>query len=152
MKPKSNYIMNIRNATYKDAPFIKSLLASLGYTTNLSLLVDQLDRLFGQGDHQVYVYEVNMEVAGFVTVHYLPQLTFGGCTALISDFTVDGSAKGLNIAAALEKYVTDEARKKRCERIQVNTLDWRTLSHPFYLSRGYQEFPKYFIKRLVYAE
>jgi GNAT superfamily N-acetyltransferase len=145
-------MLKIRNATYRDAPFIKGLLAALGYESNLSRLVDQLERLFSSENDQAYVCDMDKEVVGFVTVHYLPQLAFDGGIAIISYLSVDESVKGTDIAAALEKHVTEQARIKGCEWIQVHCLDWRTPVHQFYLEHGYQEYPKYFTKRLVYAE
>ncbi len=142
-------MLKIRNATYHDAPFIKGLLAVLGYQTNLSLLVDQLERLFGSQNDHCYVCDINKEVVGFVTVHYLPQLAFDGGVAIISYLSVDESIKGIDIATALEKHVTEQARIKRCEQVQVHCMDWRTHAHQFYIKQGYQEYPKYFIKRLV---
>jgi N-acetylglutamate synthase-like GNAT family acetyltransferase len=144
--------MHIRNATYKDAPAIKLLLEALGYTASFSLLVDQLERLFGNEDHQVWVYELNKEIIGFVSVHFLPQLAFDGGLAIITYLSVDETAKQTGVGQALEKQVTDQARLRKCERIQVHCLDWRTPAHQFYLQHGYQEYPKYFTKRLVYAE
>lgn len=145
-------MLKIRNATYHDAPFIKGLLTTLGYESNLSRLVDQLERLFSSETDQAYVCDMNKEVVGFVTVHYLPQLAFDGGVAIISYLSVDESIKNVDVAAALEKHVTEQARIKRCERIQVHCMDWRVPAHQFYLQHGYKEFPKYFTKRLVYAE
>ncbi|MBS1502645.1 MAG: GNAT family N-acetyltransferase [Bacteroidetes bacterium] len=144
--------MKIRNATYRDAPFIKGLLAGLGYDSNLSRLVDQLERLFGTENDCVYVCDINKEVVGFVTVHYLPQLAFDGGLAIISYLSVDESVIDRDIAGALERHVTEQARIKKCERIQVHCLDWRTPAHQFYIRHGYQEYPKYFTKRLLYGE
>ncbi len=48
--------MQIRNATYKDAPTIKELLDDLGYKTTISLLINQLENCFAGKDHQVIVY------------------------------------------------------------------------------------------------
>jgi hypothetical protein len=31
-------------------------------------------------------------------------------------------------------------------------MEWRTPVHQFYVQQGYEEYPKYFTKRLVYAE
>jgi len=76
--------MSIRIATYHDAPAIKSLLEALGYKTSNSLLVHQLENLFGKNDHEVYVYEMHKDVIGFVSVHYLPQLAFDGGLMLIT--------------------------------------------------------------------
>jgi len=68
--------MNIRNATYHDAPAIKQLLEELGYISRLSILVNQIEMMFNTDDHQIFVYELKKEVVGFVSVHYLPQLAF----------------------------------------------------------------------------
>ena len=144
--------MTIRNATYRDADYIKGLLNALGYAANLSLLIDQLERLFGDGDHQAYVCEYNKEIVGFVTVHYLPQLAFDGGVAIISHLSASENVQNINVQAALEKHVTEQARIRKCERIQVHCLDWRTPVHQFYLSHGYQDYPKYFAKRLMYGE
>ncbi|HZY35949.1 MAG TPA: GNAT family N-acetyltransferase [Mucilaginibacter sp.] len=142
-------MLKIRNATYHDAPFIKGLLAVLGYQTKLSLLVDHLERLFGGENDQVYVCDINREVVGFVTVHYMPQLAFAGGIAIISNLSAEESVNGTDVAAALEKHVMEQARIKSCEQIQVQCIDWQTPAHQFYLNHGYQEFPKYFTKRLV---
>ena len=144
--------MKIRNATYHDAPGIKSLLHSLGYASNISLLVDQLERLFNNGENQAYVAEYNKEIVGFVTAHYLPQLAFDGGVAIISYLSADETVTNMDVASALERHVTEQARSRHCERIQVHCMEWRTPAHQFYLGRGYQEFPKYFTKRLAYAE
>lgn len=144
--------MPIRNATYHDAPAIKTLLEALGYKTRISILVSQLETKFGRDDHQAYVYELKKEVVGFVSVHFLPQLAFDGSLLVITYLSVDEAVKDTGIAKELERYVTEQARIHRCEQIQVHLLEWRTPAHQFYLEQGYQEYPKYFTKRLVYAE
>lgn len=144
--------MNIRNATYRDAPTIKLLLEALGYTTSMSLLVNQLETLFGNNDHQVIVYELNKEVVGFVSIHFLPQLAFDGELAVITYLSVEETVKDQRIDIALEHYVTQQAIKRKCDRIQVHCMDWRAPAHQFYEQQGYREYPKYFTKRLVYAE
>jgi N-acetylglutamate synthase-like GNAT family acetyltransferase len=144
--------MTIRNATYKDAPSIKVLLENLGYKTTNSLLVDQLEILFNNDDDQVFVYELKKEVVGFVSVHYLPQLAFNGGLAVITYLSVDETVKDAGIAQALERYVTEQAKSKKCERIEVHCLDWRTPTHHFYMQQGYSEYPKYFTKKLFHSE
>lgn len=144
--------MIIRNATYMDAPAIKLLLEALGYKARTSILVGQLENDFDKGDHQVFVCELKKEVVGFVTVHFLPQLAFDGGVAIISYLSVDETIKSSDVATALEKYVTVQARERKCERIQVHCLDWRTPAHQFYLNQGYTEYPKYFTKRIAYGE
>jgi len=144
--------MLIRTATYHDAPAIKLLLEALGYTTRMSILVNQLETMFGNNDHQVFVYEVKKEVVGFVSVHFAPQLAFDGGLVFISYLSADESVKGQGIEKALEEYVAKEARLRKCDRIQVHCLDWRVPAQLFYEQQGYQEYPKYFTKRLIYGE
>jgi N-acetylglutamate synthase-like GNAT family acetyltransferase len=144
--------MLIRKATYHDAPVIKLLLETLGYTSRLSLLVNQLDTRFDKEDHQAFVYELRREVLGFISIHYLPQLAFEGELVVISYLAVDEGVKNHDIGMALEQYITDQAKKRKCERIQVHCLEWRAKEDQFYKQQGYQEYPKYYTKRLVYAE
>jgi N-acetylglutamate synthase-like GNAT family acetyltransferase len=144
--------MHIRKAIYKDAPAIRLLLEALGYKTSISRLISQLEHLFGQNDHQVFVYEQNKEVHGFVSVHYLPLLAFDGGLMVITYLVVDETVRNQGVDEALEKHITEQARLKKCERIQVHCAEWRAPVHQFYIAQGYQEYPKYFIKRLVYAE
>jgi GNAT superfamily N-acetyltransferase len=142
--------MNIRNATYHDAPTIKLLLEASGYTRRMSPLVSQLETIFGKDDHQVFVYELRKEVVGFVSVHYLPQLAFDGGLMIISNFAVDEFVQYTDVANQLEQYIEKYARQRKCELIQVHSMDWRTDVHRFYLQQGYKEFPNYFTKQLVY--
>jgi N-acetylglutamate synthase-like GNAT family acetyltransferase len=144
--------MHIRNATYHDAPAIKLLLEALGYKTSISLLISQLENLFGRNDHQVFVYELHKEVVGFISIHYMPQLAFDGELAFISYLSVDETVHDQRIDKALEQYVTLQALKRKCDRIQVHCQDWRTPAHKFYEQQGFQEYPKFYTKRLVYGE
>jgi predicted N-acetyltransferase YhbS len=140
--------MNIRNATYLDAPAIKMLLEGLGYKAGISLLVDQLVTFFGKEEHQVLVYELRKEVVGFVAVHYLPRLGFDEGLALIAYLSVDETMRRQGIGKALERYVAGQARERKCERIVVHCSDWRVPAHQFYEQQGYREYPKYFSKTL----
>lgn len=141
--------MNIRNATYKDAPAIKLLLEVLGYTTTISLLVDQLELLFGQNDHCVFVCETKKEIVGFIAVHYLPQLAFAGKLALISYLSVDESYGDQGVAKALEQYTVEQAIKRHCDRMQVHFLEGHMPARQFYKDQGYQEYPGFLTKLLV---
>lgn len=144
--------MPVRNATYHDAPGIKFLLETLGYTARLSLLVDQLETSFGREDHQVFVCETKKNIVGFASVHFLPQLAFDGGVLIISYFSVDPTAEHSGIAKELEQYIAEQARLHHCERIHVHCMDSRIKDHRFYLQQNYQEYPKYFTKRLIYGE
>jgi len=134
-----------------DASAIKLLLDALGYKTKISLLVNQIETLFGKDDHEVFVYELQKDVLGFISMHYIPQLAFEGELALITYLSVEDTWKELGVGKALEEFVVKQAIKRKCDQIQVHCLDWRTPAHKFYEQQGYQEYPKYFTKKLVYA-
>jgi GNAT superfamily N-acetyltransferase len=144
--------MSVRNATYHDTPAIKILLEVLGYKTTMSILVNQLKTMSDKDDNQVFVYELQKQIVGFVSVHYIPQLAFDGGLVFISYLSVEERLKDEGIAKALEHFVVEWAKKRKCDRIQLHCMDWRTPAHQFYIQQGYQEYPKYFTKRLVYGE
>lgn len=144
--------MPIRLANYQDAPAIKSLMETLGYSARVSILIDQLETEFGNKDHEVIVFVLKTEVVGFASLHYLPQLAFDGSLMIISYFSIDPALDKTGIAAEFERSITEKARQRKCERIQVHCQEARTAAHQFYLQQGYQEYPRYFTKRLVYAE
>ena len=144
--------MKIRKGTYHDAPFIKQLMEALGYKTSNSLLITQLTDLFSSSQHEVLVCDDKAGVTGFAVVHVLPQLAFDGGILLISYLSVDEQAKEQNIARALEVYITELARKRKCERIQVHCAEWRAQAQRFFLGQGYESYPAYFTKRLMYGE
>ncbi|TWI97607.1 hypothetical protein JN11_03429 [Mucilaginibacter frigoritolerans] len=81
--------MKIRNATYHDAPDIKSLIGALGYKTTKNELISQLQSVFNHDDHEVFVCELNKMVAGFKSIHYLPQLGINKELIFISYLLVD---------------------------------------------------------------
>ena len=137
--------MSIRNATYHDAPIIKSLLTALGYTTRTSILISQLENCFGNGDHQVFVYEIRKEVIGFIAVHYLPQLTVEAGMLFITYISIDEPLNNPGVANALEQYVIDIARKRNCDKIIADCAG----DPQFYLHYGFHENSNFFIKRLI---
>ena len=136
--------MNIRNATYHDAPVIKSLLEALGYKTRNSILIEQLESKFNKDENQVLVCEMRKEVVGFVAVHFIPQFAFEGCRALISYLSVDNDLKDQGIEKALEQYVAEQAKKRKC----IEIIAHGKIVSQFYLQHGYQEHTSYFSKRL----
>ena len=144
--------MNVRNATYHDAPDIKILLEVLGYKTTTGILINQLEAMFGKDDHQVFVYELQKEIVGFISVHFMTQLAFDGGLVFISYLSVKEEVKDQGVTTALEQFVVEWAKKRKCDRIQVHCMDWRAPAHQFYIQQGYQEYPKYFSKRLIYGE
>ena len=105
----------IRKATYHDAPFIKLLMEDLGNKTTVSLLITQLNALFNQKDHEVWVYEDKGMVTGFAIFHVLPKLGSENALLLITGLVASEQA-GKN---ALERYLVDLSRKGNYEHIRI---------------------------------
>lgn len=141
--------MTIRNATYRDAPSIRLLLLALGYEATTSKLILMVQTTFIDKANELLVAVSGGYVVGFVAVHYLPQLGVDGDLALISYLVVDQDMQGKGIGKDLELEVTDRAKRRFCNRIELHCSVGREAAHGFYKEMGYVEYPTYFCKRLV---
>jgi N-acetylglutamate synthase-like GNAT family acetyltransferase len=137
--------MSIRNATYHDAPIIKSFLTALGFNTRTSILISQIENEFDNDDHQVFVYEIRKEVVGFITAHYIPHLTFEGGVMFITYLASDEFINDPGITIAMEQYVSDIARKRKCYQIMAGCA----FNSQFYLQQGYHKSTEFFVKKMA---
>ena len=138
----------IRLATLYDLKNIRTLLLQLEYTIAESVLENTLALLLAHPDALNFVYEENQEVVALLSMHFIPQIAFEGSFARISYFVVDENIRGKGIGQEMESLCEEEARKRRCDRIEVHCHTRREKAHHFYKQRGYEESPKYFIKHL----
>jgi GNAT superfamily N-acetyltransferase len=153
--------MMIRLAKPADGPAIESLLQQLGYSDTGGFLVQKLERMLDDPDERVLVYETEAPqhgkhgatdaqplVVAFVSMHFIPQLGLAGDFARISYFAVDGRFRNNGIGQEMEEYIVALARERQCDRIEVHCHWQRGDAHRFYFRQGYEEAPKYLIKRL----
>jgi len=87
-------------------------------------------------------------VKGFVSLHFIPMIGVGKDFAQISYLIVDDDNRSEGIGRRLEETVTRIARERGCDRIIVHCDSRRIRAHAFYLRQGFEESPKYLIKRL----
>jgi GNAT superfamily N-acetyltransferase len=87
-------------------------------------------------------------ILGTISLHFIPQIALQGDFARISYFSVDGNARGRGIGQEMEAYCTQLARERGCELIEVHCHSRRVRAHAFYYRQGFEESPKYLIKRL----
>jgi GNAT superfamily N-acetyltransferase len=140
--------MIIRSAVPLDAFAIRKLLEQLGYPASLDLVQRQLALLLSDEDEAFLIGETNdKKVLGFLSMHYIPQIAIEGDFARISYFCVDENARSQGIGTALEREACRLAWQRGCDRIEVHCHSARTNAHSFYLHRGYEESPNYFLKR-----
>ena len=87
-------------------------------------------------------------ILGLLSLHIIPQIALAGDFARISYFAVETSTRSNGIGRRMEEYATQLAREKGCELIEVHCHSRRARAHEFYARQGYNESPKYLIKRL----
>jgi ribosomal protein S18 acetylase RimI-like enzyme len=140
--------MKIRSATISDHPAISKLLTQLGYPGSESFLKENLERMLAQSNSQVLVAELDGQVVGFIAFDFLTQLVVKGDFVRISCFAVDESARSLGVGKILEDQLTELAKERNCDWIEVHCHSRRINAHRFYERQDYQESPKYFFKSL----
>jgi GNAT superfamily N-acetyltransferase len=141
--------MPIRNATLADHSAISALLTQLGYPGTEDFLPANLEKMLGQSQSRVLVYEDEGTVAGFIAIDFLTQLVVKGDFIRISCFSVDKNIRGKGIGKALEDHITELGKERNCDRIEVHCHTRRVDAHRFYYRQGYVESPKYLMKSLL---
>ncbi|HWK08213.1 MAG TPA: GNAT family N-acetyltransferase [Puia sp.] len=141
--------MSIRRARVSDWQSIKLLLDQLEYPGTASFLEARIARLVEDPDEVLLVYADSGErILGFISLHFIPQIAVEGDFARISYFAVNERARGGGIGRSMEEHCTALARERGCTLIEVHCHTRRDRAHAFYFRQGYEESPKYLIKRL----
>lgn len=145
--------MAIRRAKITDWEAIRSLLDQLDYPGTESFLKARIERLLQDPDEMLLVYEEEEgegagRLLGVISLHFIPQLAVKGDFARISYFAVDQDARSQGVGRTLEAYCTKLARERGCQLIEVHCHTRRQRAHAFYFRQGYEESPKYLIKKL----
>jgi GNAT superfamily N-acetyltransferase len=156
--------MPIRPAALSDAQAISRLLTQLEYPGTPDFLEVRLAAMLRDPAETLLVWEEPARdadplegeplpagpprILGVVSLHFIPQLALRGDFARISYFAVDDSARSKGIGRAMEEEATRLAREHGCELLEVHCHSRRTQAHRFYTRQGYEELPKYLIKRL----
>ena len=140
--------MQIRKATTADADRIADLLTQLGYPGTEGLIREKIVQLDRHTDAELVVAIEDGEVLGFISIHFIPQIALPGSFARISYLCVDERARGGGIGKHLEAYCEQLAGERDCDRIEVHCHSRRKRAHDFYYRQGYEESPKYLMKKL----
>lgn len=140
----------IRDANLTDAPAIDAVLRSLGWFTHLNEIpaAETQARISGVlaelcapgGNNSLLVAETDTNgVAGYLFVHWLPNLIFGG-EGYVSELFVLLDARGQGIGAAL----LDEAKRRGIARgyqrlTLFNRRERESYRRGFYTKHGWVE-------------
>jgi GNAT superfamily N-acetyltransferase len=141
-------MVGIRSAKKSDWKEIKELLDQLEYPGTEKFLESRIEQLVNDPDDALLVYEESGKLLGFISLHFIPQIALEGDFARISYFLVDQSARSKGIGQEMEEYCTRLARERRCDRMEVHCHTRRVQAHQFYFRQGYEESPKYLLKKL----
>jgi GNAT superfamily N-acetyltransferase len=139
--------MPIRPATAGDGAAISSLLTQLDYPGAERFMGTMLPEMLQDPAEVLLVWD-GPPVKGFVSLHFIPMIGVGKAFAQISYLVVDENSRSEGVGQRLEEAVTRLARERGCDRIVVHCDSRRIRAHAFYLRQGFEESPKYLIKRL----
>lgn len=140
--------MPIRPATINDSMSIRNLLEQLGYPNSVPFVEERLVKLLSKEDDEVFVYEDEGQVVGFITLHYTVHLGYENEFCEIMYFTVDENVRSKGVGRQLEEFCTQRATNRGCEQIEVFSSGHREDAHRFYKRQGYEETPMFLTKSL----
>jgi GNAT superfamily N-acetyltransferase len=141
--------MRLRTATVADSASIADLLDQLGYPATESFLPGKIAQLLAHPDAWLRVAEDDSgRLLGFIGLHFMAQLALPGDFCRITYFCVSEGARSHGVGRQLAEAAESEARARGCDRIEVHCHERRADAHRFYYRQGYQESPKYLMKRL----
>ena len=141
--------VEIREAKLADGPHLARLLAQLGYAGTQPYLQRRIAQQLSHLDALLLVAIADGEVAGFISMHIIAQLALAGDFCRISYLCVAEHMRGRGVGAMLERRAEQHARELGCDRIELHSNAHRHDAHRFYARIGYEESPKYLIKRLA---
>jgi GNAT superfamily N-acetyltransferase len=140
--------MSIRRAQISDWQRIARLLDQLEYPGTEAFIEGRLATMLADPAEIILVWDES-GILGFLSLHFIPQIALPGDFARISYFAVDENARSLGIGLQLEEAATRLARERGCTLMEVHCHSRRTRAHEFYRRQGWEESPKYLVKRLL---
>jgi GNAT superfamily N-acetyltransferase len=140
--------IKIREGVAADAPALALLLAQLGYPGVQPFLERRIQEQLAHPDALLLVACSSARVIGFVSLHVIAQLALAGDFCRVSYLCVDEGVRSLGVGALLEQCAERHAREHGCDRIELHSNVRRVDAHRFYARVGYEESPKYLVKRL----
>ena len=144
--------MQIRHAQREDADRIADLLTQLGYPGTEGYIREKIEALKRHPDEELAVAVENGEVVGVISLHFIPQLAVPGDFARISYLCIDESVRSRGVGSRLEAWCERLARVRGCDRIELHCHSRREEAHRFYYRQGYEESPKYLMKKIGRSE
>lgn len=138
--------VSIRLPEAGDEGAIARLFGQLGYPATAAALVTGL--LEQTSRDQVLLAVSGTSVLGVLVWHRVQPLHVAPAWGLISALVVDNEAREAGVGADLLLWAEEMARAAGCCHMELSSSIRRLDAHRFYLTQGYQERPKRFVKSL----
>lgn len=140
--------VRLRPAVPGDGAALQELLRQLGYPDAAAFIHRRVCELAAHPDAMLLVAEAEGAVLGVISLHFIPQLAVAGDFCRIAYLCVNEAARSLGMGALLEAAAVAEAQRRGCDRIELHSHERRVAAHRFYARQGYEESPKYLLKKL----
>lgn len=141
--------LSIRKILPGDAAVVARLMLELGYRISPEDLLRNIERQQRTGLEQAFVAELNGNLLGVVGCSVVGMLHQPELIGRMTTLVVTEQARGKRVGRALVECAEQYFSAHGCSRIEVTSNRTREAAHRFYLSLGYMESPKRFIKTLT---
>lgn len=146
--------IRVRPATPDDFPAVAALLAELGRPAVLGTPEEDEHRerfraYLEAPDQFAFVADDNGEVVGLIDLMLLPRLNFSVPEAWVPDLIVTEAARSRGAGAALLARAEAVARERGAFALTLDSANWRTRAHAFYLREGMTDAGKRFVRVLI---
>lgn len=138
--------MIIRKVTTSDANAIQRLLVQLGYPDLSENDVVEKIKLYNQAGYCMLVTETEMQVVGFISLHWFELVHWKGKLGRITSFCIDEKFRSKGVGQQLLQAGEKLLFEKESVKIEVTSNARRTQAHNFYLRAGYMEDSRRFVK------
>jgi GNAT superfamily N-acetyltransferase len=143
----------VREATRDDWPAVAALLAELGRPPVLGRDDEDafravFDRYVDRADTVALVALTGDRVVGFCDMEMIERLNFLEPMAWIPDLIVTESERSRGAGHALLERAEQIARERGARWMSLESANWRTRAHAFYLREGWIDSAKSFTKPL----
>jgi GNAT superfamily N-acetyltransferase len=138
----------IRTARPGDAEGIAGLLGELGYPADAARVGRRLERIAADPSSELFVAEVDGELAGLGGLHVLPLVEHDELGCMLTAMVVAARHRRRGIGAELVGAVERDARSRGCSRLVLSSADRRSDAHAFYESLGFEATGRRFVKSI----
>ena len=138
--------MEIRQAQRPDCARLSELIAQLGYDAAEDLLERRIEEYDAMEQDLVLVGVEEGRVIGLIVLNVVVPFHEAGKWGRISALVVSDGARGRGVGRSLLEAADAFFMSHGCSHVEVTSGARRHDAHRFYVSNGYQDTPKRFIK------